>query len=771
MWKSSKTLLLIILCCCFLSKLRSQICNLTLSGQVLENSSREPIPFASVFLFETEQGIASDSLGRFFFSTTFQGEIHLSINHISYQTEHLTLQLLKDSNIVVLLKPNSLLLNEAAIIGNGDLDTQKNQSLRRDKITNAPEKALANQLEDLVGVSSIKNGSGIAKPVVHGLYGNRLSILNNGVTQSGQQWGVDHAPEIDPLVANNIRVIQGVGALEYQGNSLGSIILIEPGNINNEQGLQGGIRYFHQTNGRGHGLNLNLSRKTSSFAWRVNGTLNKSGDQKTSDYYLKNTGKQEAHAALQLEKQWNKNWFSSLYLSSFNTEIGVLRGSHIGNLTDLRDALQREVPFYTEDNFSYEYNSPYQKVNHHMAKFNTLWNIKEFQSLSVAFAAQYNLRKEFDVRRGGRSDRPAMSIEQVSTFIEAKYQNQLSQKWQLKSGVQLNRIDNANIPETGILPLIPDYISQELGYFLTFSRVLDKTQIEFGGRADFENRNVAAISNSFPREVLRYNRQFQNFGAMFGIAQHLGEKWVFGLNSGYAVRNPEVNELYSGGLHQGVSGIELGDSLLKSEHSIKSTLSIERKKGKKGSFQALFYHQMIEDFINLNPQNEVQLTIRGAFPVFKYEQTNAQLLGFDLLGEWNFTPNLNLLLKYSFLEGRDLQNDLYLVNMPANNASAQLNFSLGKLQKIDLIQLEAKGKYVFRQSNILASQDFVSPPDAYFILGAGISSDAELKGYPLKLSLRAENILNERFRDYLNRQRYFADGQGFNFIIGIQISI
>jgi iron complex outermembrane receptor protein len=36
------------------------------------------------------------------------------------------------------------------------------------------------------------------------MWGNRVSIINNGIAQSGQQWGVDHAPEIDPFTADHI---------------------------------------------------------------------------------------------------------------------------------------------------------------------------------------------------------------------------------------------------------------------------------------------------------------------------------------------------------------------------------------------------------------------------------------------------------------------------------------------------------------------------------------------------------------------------------------
>ena len=60
---------------------------------------------------------------------------------------------------------------------------------------------------------------------------------------------------------------------------------------------------------------------------------------------------------------------------------------------------------------------------------------------------QWDLRKEFDVRRSGRSVKPAMSLNQTSYFTEIKYKGYLSSDWEVSSGVQLNRKDNYN--ETG----------------------------------------------------------------------------------------------------------------------------------------------------------------------------------------------------------------------------------------------------------------------------------------------------------------------------------
>ena len=749
----------------------AQNCNFAISGFVKDVSTGIPISYANIFIKELRNGGVTNSLGFFNLKSICKGEYHIVVSHIGCETQKLYLNVSGDTSITLFLDHNSQLLNEVAVIGPaGKTTTQETQSLNSESIAQNSNKNFATMLENLSGVSIIKTGSGIAKPIVHGLYGSRLTILNNGIAQSGQQWGVDHSPEIDPLVANRITVIKGVGALEYQGSSLGSIILVESKKIDREPHLHGESRYFFETNGLGNGLNLGLQQYTKIFGWRAIGTFKKSGDSRTSKYFLRNTGNQEANMALQFEKVWNTKWHSDLYFSSFNAELGVLRGSHIGNLTDLEEALVRDIPFFTEDKFSYSISSPYQKVNHHLLKFHTKYNIGEKQSVDFIYAGQYNLRKEFDVRRSGRSEMPALSLSQVSNFIEFKYQNYLPINWDFKSGIQINLVDNTNLPGTGILPLIPDYIAYKNGVFGILSKSFDKTSIEFGGRYDFENRNVAAISISIPREIIRYQKQYHNLSAMSGISHDLGNDWKAAINLGYAARNPEVNELYSNGLHQGVSGIEQGDTSLNKEISVKNTISINGNVKNRLFFEGLFYYQKINNYIFLNPQDEIRLTIRGAFPVFKYEQTDAQLIGFDLASTYRATERFNITGKYSYLDGYDLKNRLPLVYMPSNNLYAELKYQIPKLGKLQNLEFQINSRFVFEQKNLLSSQDFVAPPDSYYLVGLKVSAEKQLRKLRLNMFVRAENLLNETYRDYLNRQRYFADDLGFNLIAGINIS-
>lgn len=748
----------------------AQQCPLSISGSVKDMSTGISISNAHVFVKEASLKDVTDSLGLFTIKAVCEGKYHLAISHIGCESQEFYLTISGDTSITVFLDHHGQLLNEVALLDQGENpSTQESHSLHSDHMAKYSNRNLATMLEDISGVRTLKNGSGIAKPVVHGLYGNRLTILNNGIAQGGQQWGADHSPEIDPLLANKITVVKGVGAIEYMGNSLGSVVLIEPKKIGKEPHLHGEGRYFFESNGLGNGLHLALQQSNKMFAWQAVGTLKKNGDKRSADYFLRNTGNEEAHLALQMEKSWNKKWMSRLYFSSFNANFGVLRGAHIGNTTDLKAALERDVPFYTKDKFSYSIGSPYQKVNHHLLKLHTKYTRGDKELFDISYAHQINLRKEFDVRRSGRSDMPAMSLRQVSSFVEAKYRRVLSHHWSFKSGVQLNRVDNSNLPETGILPLIPNYLAYEYGAFGMATKLIRKTTLQLGGRYDFEQRKVAAITKTAPREIVRYDKAYQAMSAMGGVKHAFNKAWKMSYNLGFATRNPEVNELYSNGLHQGVSGIEEGDPELNKEVSLKHTWSLKGDIKGKLFFEGLFYYQNIDDYIFINPQDEVRLTIRGAFPVFKYEQTDARLLGFDLTATYQASERMYFKGSYSYLDGYDRRNKMPLVYMPSNHFKGSFNYQIPSLGKFHNVEFQVNSRYVFKQKNVLLSQDFVAPPEGYHLLGLKVSAERQLRKLRLTTFIRVENLGNVKYRDYLNRQRYFADDLGFNLIAGMNI--
>ncbi|MEZ4687102.1 MAG: TonB-dependent receptor plug domain-containing protein [Bacteroidia bacterium] len=316
------------------------------------------------------------------------------------------------------------------------------------------------RLSSLPGVYSLSTGQQIAKPVIHGLYGNRLGLITNGIRLPASAGATTMARPLIPLASSQIRVIKGAGALAYAGGNIGGKILVDPEVIPWEKGLHGNAIFFGESNGKLTGMHAGLFKRTKTFAWRIENTLKRSGDRKAPDYFLRNTGTRK-HTNV-MEKSWSAQSASSLWLSSYNAKLGILRGSHIGNTNDLEEAIGREIPFFTEDQFRSDIEAPFQQVHHHTLKVQHTIQSSPYTQVSGSLGLQLNRRREYDLRRSGRSDIPALSLNQFSSFVELSWERRFIQtKTKLKSGLQYQLVNNSNLPETGILPLIPDYLSQQ----------------------------------------------------------------------------------------------------------------------------------------------------------------------------------------------------------------------------------------------------------------------------------------------------------------------
>src|SRR5690606_36446266 len=101
----------------------------------------------------------------------------------------------------------------------------------------------------LPGVSMLQTGTMIVKPVINGLHSNRILVLNNGIRQEGQQWGSEHAPEIDPFVAKDFRLIKGAEGVRYGPDAIGGVIITSPSPLPVDPHLSGELNAVYQTNG------------------------------------------------------------------------------------------------------------------------------------------------------------------------------------------------------------------------------------------------------------------------------------------------------------------------------------------------------------------------------------------------------------------------------------------------------------------------------------------------------------------------------------------
>lgn len=750
----------------------SQDCKLTLSGRVINENTGSPLENVNLVIESISRGTSSDQEGKFELTQLCAGSYHVYASHLGCETRRLFLTILSDTSITIYLDHQNHNLQAVTITGEAKNGTLSNtHRITETRIQQLGSKTLGEMLTDFQGVSAIKTGNGISKPVINGMSGNRLLILNQGISQSGQQWGADHAPEIDPLSASSIQVVRGAGTIEYQGSNLGNIVILESAPIAREPHIHGKLLYSYSSNGRGSTASLKLEQQKERIGWRFQLTGKYFGDLQSAKYYLTNTGSREFNFNTLVQYKHNKHVKSEWYLSGFNNEAGILRGSHIGNLSDLEAAYSREIPFYTDSSFSYSITYPYQQVNHYLLKYKINYFINKSLTIQGIASGQSNNRKEFDVRRNTYLSTPSLSILQFTGNFQVLADKKIGNTIRIKTGIQQSTTDNTNNPETGILPLIPDYLSSETGIFLHFLQVKEKYSLEAGARTDGLYRQVLQISSTLPREIIHYQEQKMSYHLTAGINYHPKERFNASINLGYAERIPGINELYSFGLHQGVSGIEEGDSELINEQSLKVSSTFNLKRDERFNLEVFGFYQPIRNYIFLKPTGENRLTIRGAFPVFAYNQEDAELYGSDIKLVYSLHESIQAVASYSIIRGYHRKIQQFVINLPSDKLLGEIRWEMPEGKRLYQPLVAARLEYHFKQSYLATNQDLVPVPDAYFLLGMESSAQLELLHHQATVYVRIENILNQTYRNYMNRYRYFADDTGINVQVGFNVSI
>ena len=181
-------------------------------------------------------------------------------------------------------------------------------------------------------------------------------------------------------------------------------------------------------------------------------------------------------------------------------------------------------------------------------------------------------------------------------------------------------------------------------------------------------------------ELIRPTFDFNNTTGSAGFIFHISDKTEFRTNVGTAWRAPNVNELFSDGLHHGAAAIEEGNIELDSESSIKWVSNLDHS-GSRVDVSAAIYYNIISGYIYLRPE-DVTLTTRGAFPIFRYAQTDASFFGFDLDVSFSLTPRLDWVNNISYLDAYDEENDGPLINIPANRIRTGFDVSFLESEKI-----------------------------------------------------------------------------------------
>jgi len=238
---------------CFKS-IQAQNCNLKISGIIKDLHDSSPIFGAVVRINGSDILTQTSEDGLYFFNQICPGKLIFVVEHSNCNSVQREVILSENTTLNFTLEHHINELEEI-IISDNTLKSLKGSTkesrLNSDQINKYSSQGLADALNTLAGVSTLKTGNSVAKPMIHGMYGSRVGIVANGIRLQDQEWGADHAPTIDLNSFENIQLVKGASALKYGGDTPGGIIVLSPSKLILKDSLFGQTIINASENGRG----------------------------------------------------------------------------------------------------------------------------------------------------------------------------------------------------------------------------------------------------------------------------------------------------------------------------------------------------------------------------------------------------------------------------------------------------------------------------------------------------------------------------------------
>ncbi len=782
-----------------LSFAQKDTCNISIKGQVLDIDTKEPIPYASVKVSGKNKFTMTNVEGKFTLNGLCSDESTLVIscfgycdtlcqhNHHHDHSSHfyLTQKVQKLDEVVI----------KAEQLKSKGTESISQEIIKKEDIVVSPSQTLASTIANVDGITFTSTGTNVQLPIIHGLYGNRVLVLNNGLKHGFQNWSNDHAPEIDVTSANSITILKGASGVQFGPEALGGAIIIETNPLHLNEPLSVDLGTAYQTNGRGYSANFGLNQGFKKWSYYINGNLSRVGDRNSPDYMLSNSGKEEQSASSGLRFH-HKKFDLKFQYSYVEQNLAFLRASIAESANSFIKAINAEKPDsdYIKP-FSYEIKEPNQLTAHHLAKAELGWWYSDHAKLTLRAGRQMNYRQEFDVRRN--AEKPIIDLDLITSDYQLEWKH--TEKFHLDglAGLQYFEQENLNNPGTGTTAFIPNYVTRRWSAFIIESTHIGKNSIELGLRVDAENNYIAGRETN--QELFIDDFNFNNLTASIGIVRKMSDQVSFRSNIGSAWRTPNMAELYSFGQRgfKNSYGLlryytnsegkirtnrvtEFRNSDVKVEKGYKFINELEINKNK-NRHVITAYANYIENFIFDRPY-AVLGTIRGPMPAFIFDQADAFFAGLDYSWKNELTKHLSSKFGLSYLFPFNLDDKESLINQPPIQVNYELKLKMNDFWKFESSSISLMPTYTFQQfqaprtvtpeelidREVIVDAnseifDFADAPDGYFLLG--IAWNFKWKSFTG--GIRVENALNTSYRDYLNEMRYFADEVGRNVIFNL----
>ena len=712
----------------------------TLSGTITDAETGEPVSFAYVHIEELNRTVVADTDGYYELKNIPAGNFTLTIHRIGYRTQTKEIAIKEaDETIDIVLSSTVLGSQSIEVVGQNDRNVEGSNLEHASKKVFGSElrqnlgNTLSQTLANLPGFDERKMGGAPGRPVIRGLGGERVLILQDGM-RSGDvsSQSSDHAVTIDPISAQEVEIARGPQALAYGANAIGGVINVVRNQIatTTPSKTTGNFTLNGETVNRGVSGALDLTAPVKDLAVSLNLNGRTAQDIYTPIGQTDNTYYRSTNNALGVS--WIRDW----------GYVGGAFSSYFNNYGIPPDPQGHPEGVDIEmEKFQYDLKSEVILNNEFINVLEGTFSLKNYTHKEIessgALGTQFGL---------------------VTTNAELK----------AKHG-ELGFIDKGSFGIWGemedyaiIGASTPDANSYKLAAYLIEEADFNKLHLEGGLRFDWVmNKPVEDEPNS----VIGYirERKFPALSSSFAAIYSLNSQLSLGTSLLHSFRAPSLEELYSEGPHLASYSYEIGNPELDPERGLAKELFL-RYQQTKANAEFTVFHNNFSNYLYARDTGEPN-DRRPDLNNYQFVGEEAVLYGAELSGEFILRSNfvLNASMSYTLAERNVSESEQQttgynddtrpLPMIPPLKSKFSLKYSKDGFELGSRVRLAAKQD---------RTGEFETSTEGYTLLD--VFAQYRLDGGKLlhTFSLNANNLLNQEYYDHLSRIKDLRPEPGIN---------
>lgn len=703
-----------------------------IKGYILDSENKKPVDFARVAILDPIRTTYSDTFGYFELNDIDEGVYILQIYRIGYRNSEVEITVYKDSSntFTFELLPRPVSSETVIVTGKREAETETVigtaiYQMTGEKLRQSLGLSIAETIDGEPGMSQRSMGPAPARPVLRGLGGDRLLLLEDG-SRTGDLSATsnDHAVALDPLNADQIEVYRGPEALQFGSNTLAGVINVWNRNIPTTLPQKTNIVTTVQTETVNSGIagGFHGSSAWKKWALTYSGSGRNVGNTNTPDGILKNTelDNYRLSGGISTIQPWG---FIGSSVSLFKTNYGIpggFIGAHPNGVDISSDRKQAEI------RYAYQFSSN-SWLHHIDGNYNyTEYYHREYESsglLGVLFGVltySGNLKLHTNEHALGKS-----------TF-----------------GIWGQYRDYAN----GGFVFTPNTIESEIAGYWYNEKNWNKWRFETALRLDYKRINPLEEGYSRSVGIIR-DRDFMAWSGAAEIEYFISDHFSMGTRFMKTFRAPGLEELFSEGPHLAAYSYEIGSADNKEETGIGTDLFFSLTTDRIHGSLSLYRNQILN---YLFPKDIDSLNIAKLLPIYQFVGQNALFYGTELHLEMDLSPNLNISANSSYTWA-----ELTDFNQPVP--------FIPPLQGKMMMAYKLKNYHFNLNSRFAAAQnrtgEFEEPTDGFILFGAGLEYIRTVWGSLNVFSIKAENLFNTTYRNHLSRVKSVMPEPGFNFSV------